>query len=117
MLDWLKNLEGEFLEDIDLINNLENSQKFSVEIREKVSIAKITEVKINEASELYRFAAIRGALIFFVMNELYKISTFYMYSLESFLDVIIWALKIVAMEYSAKEATKIISNTNNNSDA
>ena len=30
------------------------------------------------------------------MNELYKMSSFYMYSLEAFLDVIIRAIKIVA---------------------
>jgi hypothetical protein len=49
-----------------LINNLENSQKFSHEIREQVAIAKVTEAKINEASEFYRPAAVRGGLIFFV---------------------------------------------------
>jgi dynein heavy chain len=102
LLDRLKNLEGEFLEDIDLINNLENSQKFSVEIREKVAFAKVTEAKINEASELYRLAAVRGALVFFVMNELHKISSFYMYSLEAFLDVIVRALQLVENEYAAK---------------
>ena len=102
LLDRLKNLEGEFLEDIDLINNLENSQKFSVEIREKVAFAKVTEAKINEASELYRLAAIRGALVFFVMNELHKISSFYMYSLEAFLEVIVRALQIVENEYAVK---------------
>ena len=56
----------------------------------------MTEVQINNASELYRPAAIRGALMFFIMNELYKISSFYMYSLETFLDVVIRAIKIVS---------------------
>lgn len=95
-MERLKNLQEGFLEDIDLINNLENSQKFSLEIRDKVEIAKTTETQINITSELYRPAAIRGALMFFIMNELYKIGSFYMYSLESFLDVVIRAIRIVA---------------------
>ena len=103
LLDRLKNLKENFLEDIDLINNLESSQKFSIDIRDKVEIAKVTEVKINKASEFYRPAAIRGALIFFVMNELYKMDSFYMYSLESFLVVICRAIKIVADKYKSIE--------------
>lgn len=71
-----------------------------MEIRDKVAIAKKTEVQINKTSELYRPAAVRGALIFFVMNDLYKMSSFYMYSLESFLVVIVRAIKIVADEYN-----------------
>ena len=103
LLEKLKNLQENFLEDVDLINNLENSQKFSMEIREKVEISKVTEVKINDASEFYRPAAIRGALVYFVMNELYKMSSFYMYSLESYLEVIVQAIKIIADEYESKE--------------
>merc|ERR1712043_76620 len=53
---------------------------------------------INTSSEFYRSSAIRGALIFFLMNELYKMSSFYMYSLESYVDVIIRAIKLVAEE-------------------
>ncbi len=102
LLERLKNLQEGFLEDIDLINNLENSQKFSFEIRSKVEIAKTTELQINTASEFYRPAAIRGALMFFIMNELYKISSFYMYSLESFLDVVVRAIRIVAKEYEVE---------------
>ena len=40
--------------------------------------------------------------MFFIMNELYKISSFYMYSLESFLDVVIRAIRIVAKEYEVE---------------
>jgi hypothetical protein len=37
------------------------------------------------------------------MNDLYKMNSFYMYSLEAFLDVIIRAIKIIAEEYDEKE--------------
>ena len=99
LLNRLKNLEGNFLEDIGLINGLETSQKVSLEIRDKVETAKVTEAQINLASEFYRPAAKRGALVFFVMNELYKMNSFYKYSLEAFLVVIIRAIKVVSDEY------------------
>jgi dynein heavy chain len=56
----------------------------------------VTEVDINNASEAYRPAASRGALVFFLMNELYKIHSFYKFSLDSFLIVVNRAIDIVA---------------------
>jgi dynein heavy chain len=58
---------------------------------------------INEASETYRPAASRGALVFFMMNELYKIHSFYMFSLDSFVIVINRAIDIVAEEMNPKK--------------
>ena len=84
----LANAKGDILDDIALIENLEYSKKISVEIAEKVEIAKTTEAKINETSELYRPAASRGALVYFLLTDLAKIHSFYKYSLESYLVVI-----------------------------
>lgn len=61
-----------------------------------MEIAKVTEVQIFDASEAYRPAASRGALVFFLMNELYKIHSFYKFSLESFVIVVNRAIDIVA---------------------
>jgi dynein heavy chain len=94
----LANAQGDILADIELIENLETSKRISVEIKEKVAIAQVTEVKINEASEAYRAVASRGALIFFLMNDLNKIHTFYMYSLESFVIVIKRAIDALGLE-------------------
>jgi dynein heavy chain len=99
----LKNAEGDILEKIDLIENLEYSKKISEEIKEKVEIAKITEIMINDASEAYRPAASRGALVFFMMNELYKIHSFYKYSLDSFVIVVNRAIDIVAERMNPKK--------------
>lgn len=82
---------------------MEKSKKISIEIQEKVEIAKVTEVQINDASEAYRPAAARGALVFFLMNELNKIHSFYMYSLESFVIVVNRAIDIVAAEMNPKK--------------
>jgi len=56
----------------------------------------VTEENINVSSEFYRPAASRGALVFFLMNELYKIHSFYKFSLDSFVIVVNRAIDIVA---------------------
>jgi len=84
----LANAKGDILDDIELILNLENSKKISIEVAEKVEIAKATEIKINISSETYRGAAERGALVYFLLNDLNRIHTFYKFSLESFIVVV-----------------------------
>lgn len=103
LLQQLADADSEtILENIALIESLEGSKKLSTEIKEKVEIAKVTEVEINTASEHYRPAASRGALVFFLMNELYKIHSFYKFSLDSFLIVVKRAIDIVAEAARAK---------------
>ncbi len=107
MLFKLNNTEGDFLENIELIENLEYSKKISIEIKEKVEIAKVTEVMINDASEAYRPAASRGALVFFMMNELYKIHSFYKFSLDSFVIVVNRAIDLVAEKMNPKKSEPV----------
>jgi dynein heavy chain len=96
LLKQLAEAEGDILEDIALIENLEYSKALSLEIKEKVEIAVITEQNINEASEAYRPAASRGALVFFLLNELYKIHSFYRFSLDSYVIVVKRSIDLVA---------------------
>jgi len=103
LLKQLAEAEGDILENIELIESLEYSKKLSGEIQEKVEIAKETEVSINIASEFYRPAASRGALVFFLMNELYKIHSFYKFSLDSFVIVVQRAINIVAERMNPKK--------------
>jgi len=74
-----------------------------MEIGEKVEIAKITDENINVASEFYRPAGSRGALVFFMMNELNKIHSFYKFSLDSFVIVVKRAIDLVAEADKAKK--------------
>ena len=103
LLQSLANAKGDILEDIALIEKLEFSKKLSTEIQEKVEIAKVTEVDINTASEFYRPAASRGALVFFLLNELYKIHSFYKFSLDSFVIVVRRAVRLVAEALNKKK--------------
>jgi dynein heavy chain len=106
LLQQLAEATGDILENIELIESLERSKALSTEINIKVEIAKVTEVAINEASEAYRPAAARGALVFFMMNELTKIHSYYKFSLDSFIIVIRRAIDIVAEKLNPKKEPK-----------
>ena len=84
ILEQLANAEGDPTENIELIENLEDSKATSIEVGEKMVIAKQTAIVIEEANEKYRPVANRGALMFFLLSDLYKIHTFHFYSLSSF---------------------------------
>lgn len=103
LLKQLAEAEGDILENIELIESLEYSKKLSLEITEKVEIAKETEININVASEFYRPAASRGALVFFLLMELTKIHSFYKFSLDSFIIVVKRAIDIVAERMNPKK--------------
>lgn len=96
LLKQLQEAKGDLTENIELIESLEHSKTLSNEIKEKVEIAKVTEADINVSSEHYRPAANRGALVFFLMNELNKIHSYYKFSLDSFLIVVTRAIDLVA---------------------
>eukprot|EP00306_Pavlova_sp_CCMP459_P002806 CAMPEP_0185179034 /NCGR_PEP_ID=MMETSP1139-20130426/31803_1 /TAXON_ID=298111 /ORGANISM="Pavlova sp., Strain CCMP459" /LENGTH=3023 /DNA_ID=CAMNT_0027744869 /DNA_START=1 /DNA_END=9072 /DNA_ORIENTATION=+ len=84
ILEQLANAEGDVLENIDLIENLEDSKRVAAEIAEKAKVAAVTEVEINTAREMYRRVAARGSLMFFLLATLSKVHTFYHFSLSSF---------------------------------
>ena len=107
LLKQLNEQEGDILENIELIENLEKSKALSTEIQAKVEEAKITAVSINESSEQYRPAANRGALVFFLLNELQKVHEFYKFSLEAFIIVVERAIDIVAAEMNPKKEPEI----------
>jgi len=75
----------------------------STETQVKVAEATITTAAIIETSEQYRPAANRGALVFFLMNELFKIHSFYRFSLDSFVIVVNRAIDIVADRLNPKK--------------
>jgi dynein heavy chain len=68
-----------------------------------VTLATVISIQITETSEQYRPAANRGALVFFLMNELYKIHSFYKFSLDAFVIVVNRAIDIVADRLNPKK--------------
>ena len=84
LLARLSAAEGNFLGDYELVENLETTKRTATEIEEKVKEAKVTEVQINETREVYRPAAARASLLYFIMNDLHKIHPMYQFSLKAF---------------------------------
>ena len=84
ILHKLNTAEGDVTEDVELIEGLENAKRISVDIAAKAIIANETEAAVNETNEKYRSVAARGALVFFIMNDMFKVHTYYIYSLAAF---------------------------------
>lgn len=93
LLARLSSAGANFLGDTELVENLESTKRTAIEIEEKVSEAKITSVKIDEARELYRPAAARASLIYFIMNDLCRIHPMYQFSLKAFKVVFATAIE------------------------
>ena len=74
LLQRLATAEGDILGDEALIISLEETKATSQEITEKVQVAKVTEVTIAKAREIYRPIAERGSLMFFLINQMHVIS-------------------------------------------
>ncbi|XP_043973511.1 dynein axonemal heavy chain 11 isoform X1 [Gambusia affinis] len=84
LLSHLSAADGSFGSDNSLVEQLENTKHMATHIQSKVVEARENETKINEARELYRPAAERAALLFFIINDLSKINPMYQYSLKGF---------------------------------
>ena len=72
------------LENVELIEQLEVTKETSNKIQEKQQLAKQTEIEINESREAYRPVAAEGAMLYFLLIQLWIIDHMYQYSLESF---------------------------------
>ncbi|KAM4626866.1 dynein axonemal heavy chain 11-like [Discoglossus pictus] len=84
LLTRLSAAESNFLGDTLLVEKLETTKHTAAEIEMKVLEAKVNEVKINEAREHYRPVAARASLLYFITNDLKKISPMYQFSLKAF---------------------------------
>ena len=93
--------EGDITEDKDLIEGLEAAKMTSNDINEKLAIGRKTTESINNTSERFRLVARRGSQIFFIMNELVKIHTYYIYSLNAFVVVFLKGIEDVQVAGAA----------------
>ncbi|BFF92572.1 dynein beta chain ciliary [Drosophila madeirensis] len=84
LLARLSSAGDNVLEDVTLVMNLEKTKKTADEIEIKVAEAKITGVQIDSAREAYRPAAERASIIYFILNDLFKINPIYQFSLKAF---------------------------------
>eukprot|EP00163_Fabomonas_tropica_P031151 TRINITY_DN730_c1_g2_i2.p1 TRINITY_DN730_c1_g2~~TRINITY_DN730_c1_g2_i2.p1 ORF type:complete len:4514 (+),score=1634.66 TRINITY_DN730_c1_g2_i2:234-13775(+) len=108
LLAKLSAAEGDILADVELIENLETTKKTATEIQEKQIESVETERRLNDAREQYRRVAERGALLYFLLNELNKVDNMYQFSLGAFVNVFDKAIsmmdELAKAEEDAREA-------------
>ena len=100
------NTPGDFLENQPMIQRLENSKTLSEQVTSTMKMAKESEKELNISSNFYRPSGARGSLLFFLMCELFKIHSFYIYSLESYIIVIQRSVNEVARVWKQRKGAE-----------
>jgi dynein heavy chain len=88
----LSNAEGNLIEDIELIENLETTKVTAVAVDQKMKEGKQAESEIAASREIYRSSAARSSLIYFVLNQLWIVDHMYQFSLGGFMRVFVKAI-------------------------
>ena len=106
----LANAQGDILEDIELIENLEETKRTATEIEHNVAQAKVTSQSITTAREVYRPVAARGSLVYFLIDALNALDRVYHYSMENYIYILRKAIDITpggASEDKVPEAKRL----------
>ena len=89
--------------DTKLVENLESSKKTAAEIEQKVADAKKASAEIDKAREIYRYSAARASVLYFILNDLFRINPMYQFSLKAFTVVFDKAIAKAAKDDSVKQ--------------
>lgn len=106
----LTNATGDILENVALIENLENTKKKAKDINASYALAVTTQKDIAQNRLRYTDVAVRGSLLFFQIDQLWKIDHMYQYSLETFMVVFNKALAIAVFPTNKKDVTQRVVN-------
>ena len=88
LLARLASVQGDILEDVELVENLEKTKVTANDIAIKVEQANETSKNISVAREVYRPVATRGSLIYFMIDNLNALDRVYHYSMANFVLVL-----------------------------
>jgi dynein heavy chain len=87
-------LQGNILDDEELIETLSSSKVASQRIEERVAEQTKTQTIINDTRSSYRPVAHRVSQLFFVVADLGSVDPMYQYSLEWFNGVFLKAIAV-----------------------
>ncbi|KAL4164616.1 hypothetical protein KRP22_004480 [Phytophthora ramorum] len=98
ILSSLADAEGDVTENVQVITDLETTKATSQEIAKKAAKATEYEAQINELSAKYQSVASRGALLFFIMDGLHRMHSYYVYSLNAYVVIFQRGIDLVQPE-------------------
>lgn len=81
ILQLIADSSGNILDDVVLIETMQTSKATSRDISKRVEDSISIEKSINEAREVYRAVARRGAILYFVVADMAGVDPMYQYSL------------------------------------
>lgn len=83
----LEEVQGDILDDVELIDYLNESKEKTTEIVAKVAEAEEAEVEINSSREEYRPIATHSSCLYFCCSTLSNVDPMYQYSLQWFVQL------------------------------
>ncbi|KAG8306674.1 Dynein heavy chain 10, axonemal [Homalodisca vitripennis] len=102
---------GNMLDNTELIQTLEDTKTKATEVSVKLDLAAKTAVEIEVLRNVYRPAAKRGALLFFLLSDMAAVNPMYQYSLGSYLTVFGYSLRKALPDVIIKTRLRNVINT------
>ncbi|XP_068632350.1 dynein axonemal heavy chain 2 [Battus philenor] len=80
------------LENEELFQTLQISQRTSLQVKEALITAQVTEKEIDTARQGYVPVAVRASVLFFALNDLSRIDPMYQFSLDAYIDLFMYSI-------------------------
>ena len=111
LLELLRSSEGNLLENTSLITTLNTTKIKSQENTEALNTAMETNQKINNSRKEYLPVAIRGAVLYFLIQEMSQVNVMYQVSLVQFLGKFFEAIETAEPDTYPQNRIRNIINT------
>ena len=111
LLELLRSSEGNLLENTSLITTLNTTKIKSQENTEALNTAMETNQKINNSRREYLPVAVRGAVLYFLIQEMSQVNVMYQVSLNQFLGKFFEAIETAEPDTYPQNRIRNIINT------